>query len=100
MRPDGSLATCKTPSGIGSTSSLQIVRQMTYQYDQFLNPSVQQKRYYRRDLASGLPDCTSGAPVMMSATEEFAFDELQRLVGSTRRWTDDAATGGDSYSLR
>ncbi len=96
-RPPGTAATCKTASGTARTP-LMLVRQMRYQYDQFLNLASQQKTYYRRDAASGFPDCTSGAPVAVAATESYSSDDLQRLLGSARTWTDDASLQADSYA--
>ncbi len=96
-RPPGTAATCKTASGTVQTP-LMLVRQMRYQYDQFLNLASQQKTYYRRDAASGFPDCTSGGPVAVAATESYSYDDLQRLLGSARTWTDDASLQADSYA--
>ncbi len=96
-RPPGTASTCKTASGTAQTP-LMLVRQMRYQYDQFLNLASQQKTYYRRDAASGFPDCTSGGPVAVAATESYSYDDLQRLLGSARTWTDDASLQADSYA--
>jgi RHS repeat-associated protein len=99
-RPPGQPSTCQSPLGPIGSSSLQLVRQVQYSYDHFLNLGSQQKTYYPRDPLAGLPACSaSGVPTVASATEVFDYDEMQRLKSGSRSWNEAATTEADTYAF-
>jgi hypothetical protein len=81
MRTDGPQVT--VPTNCTSPSD-QLIRIMSYKYDQFLNLSTQTKSLYQRDATGAIVGGTS--PVTEAITESYAYDELQRLLSATRTW--------------
>ena len=78
-----------------------VVRELNYSYDHFLNVASQAKSFLARDSSSArrFSGCT---PQSGTVREAYQYDELQRLLGSTRSWSGIAPTAstllGDEYA--
>jgi RHS repeat-associated protein len=70
------------PSGC---SAQLVARQVDYKFDQFLNLASQSKQFLQRNTSGQLiwQGCN---PAGATATETYQYDELQRLVATTRSW--------------
>jgi RHS repeat-associated protein len=88
------------PSGCRSSNPLA-ARSVSYTYDQFLNVASQTKAFLARD-GGGMIACNGGAPQTDTATESYAYDDLQRLLSASRTWTgmtpDPTTDTQDSYA--
>jgi RHS repeat-associated protein len=83
-------------------ATVSMVKQLDYTYDLFTNLQSQKKTFYPRNSASGQILCSGNSAAIATATETYAYDDLQRLTGASRVWTgmtwQSPTTPADSYS--
>jgi RHS repeat-associated protein len=87
------------PAGCSETDPL-IVRTVGYTYDQFLNVAAQAKQFLLRD-PSGALEFGSCTPKVVTASESYGYDDLQRLLSSERTWqgiNPNPSPSGDTYA--
>ena len=65
----------------------QLVQQVDYHYDHFLNVARQDKQFLQRDPTTKALLFSGCQPVGATASETYSYDELQRLLGASRTWT-------------
>src|SRR5438046_930535 len=93
----------ETPPANCPNAQAPLVRQVDYTYDQFLNVAKQVKQFHLRAGGTGAIQFNSTCqPLGGAATESYQYDDLQRLLGSSRSWTGitpgPGSTFGDSYA--
>jgi RHS repeat-associated protein len=80
----------------------QLVQQVDYHYDHFLNVARQEKQFLQRDATTKALLFSGCQPLGATASETYSYDELQRLLGASRTWTGMTASAStialDSYS--
>src|SRR6266571_1231702 len=93
----------ETPPTNCPTATAPLVRQVDYTYDHFLNLAKQVKQFHLRAGGTGAIQFSSTCqPLGGAATEAYQYDDLQRLLGSSRFWTGmtpgPGTTSGESYA--
>jgi hypothetical protein len=85
----------ETPPTNCPTATAPLVRQVDYTYDHFLNLAKQVKQFHLRAGGSGAIQFNSSCqPLGGAATEAYQYDDLERLLGSSRSWTGMAPGAG------